>query len=201
MKHWFVGIVCIVAIISGCVKDTGGKSKIAVVDSTPKVQSIVPNVDETKDEVLITSLEKESAELQIFRNSLNGQIQNKVKLRFNNNISWITSDLPIPDSLGSAIPKENIFISLVPSELKAWILLTSDPGAGLMNKIYYSSNDAGTSWSKVNEINQEVDGYVTGVSFRDGKVGWVTATQHGANFYLSIAHRMEERHGNPKRLK
>ncbi|OAB38640.1 hypothetical protein PMSD_06390 [Paenibacillus macquariensis subsp. defensor] len=48
-----------------------------------------------------------------------------------------------------------------------------------MNKILYTSNDAGTSWSKVNEINQEVDGYVTGVSFRDGKVGWITATQHG----------------------
>jgi len=50
----------------------------------------------------------------------------------------------------------------------------------------YRSSDAGASWLKFNDISQTLEGYVTGVSFRNEQVGRITATQHGPIHPFSI---------------
>lgn len=74
---------------------------------------------------------------------------------------------------------DHIFSSIPPASNVYWVLLASDPALGQMGKTLYKTEDNGKSWVFVNDVSQAVDGYVTGVSFRDDKNGWIAATQHG----------------------
>ncbi|MNC15857.1 BNR/Asp-box repeat protein [compost metagenome] len=48
-----------------------------------------------------------------------------------------------------------------------------------MGKTLYKTEDEGKSWSFVNDVSQSIEGYVTGVSFSNDKIGWIAATHHG----------------------
>ena len=94
--------------------------------------------------------------------------------------SWNSAQLTLNKDMNQQINKENIFVS-VPKEEQGpvWLLITSDPGAGLMKKLLYRSADEMKSWSLAADVSNKVDGYVTGVSFADHSDGWITASYHG----------------------
>lgn len=94
--------------------------------------------------------------------------------------SWISSKLTLNNGITQQINKENIFVS-IPEKDKgpAWVLITSDPGVGLMKKQLYRSADELESWSLAADVSNEIDGYVTGVSFINHLDGWITASYHG----------------------
>jgi photosystem II stability/assembly factor-like uncharacterized protein len=63
-----------------------------------------------------------------------------------------------------------------------WVLLTSGPALGLMNKSLFQTADHGKSWIRVADISNQVSGYPNGIAFRIPKEGWITATNHGQSF-------------------
>lgn len=60
-----------------------------------------------------------------------------------------------------------------------YVLLTSSPGLGQMNKSLYRTDDSGKSWARIGDISSIISGYPTGVTFRVPNEGWITATYHG----------------------
>ncbi len=100
---------------------------------------------------------------------------------FHHGDSWVSSDLPSKDTSDSHIAIDNLFASLAdrPSRHASFILMTSDPAAGLMNKRLFRSDDRGARWTAVADLSTIVDGYVTGISFANDRDGWVGATYHG----------------------
>ncbi|REE70514.1 hypothetical protein A8990_13069 [Paenibacillus taihuensis] len=90
------------------------------------------------------------------------------------------SNVPIRKDWEKHVNNESTFTSSVTSNSKfRWLLLTSEPALGQMGKTLYKSEDYGKSWVFVNDVSQTVEGYVTGLTFRDDKNGWISATQHG----------------------
>jgi hypothetical protein len=61
----------------------------------------------------------------------------------------------------------------------SYVLLTSSPALGQMNKSLYRTDDHGKSWTRVGDIASGISGYPTGISFRAANEGWITATYHG----------------------
>lgn len=66
--------------------------------------------------------------------------------------------------------------------LNGFILTTSKPAMGLMNKAIYKTNDGGKDWSRVGNITNEIDSYPTGIAFSNSKEGWITSSNHGQNY-------------------
>lgn len=60
-----------------------------------------------------------------------------------------------------------------------WVLLTSSPAAGLMNKSLYRSDNHGQTWTRVANISNRIQGYPTGISFRKPDEVWIAAMNHG----------------------
>ncbi|QYR22450.1 hypothetical protein KZ483_05590 [Paenibacillus sp. sptzw28] len=94
-------------------------------------------------------------------------------------ITWEQSKLPISEPWEQQLAKENVFTSFHSQKSPDWILITSDPALGYMGKKLYQTNNGDRTWKLVSDVSRVIDGYVTGVSFRDSKNGWITATQHG----------------------
>ncbi|PWW05538.1 hypothetical protein DFQ01_10498 [Paenibacillus cellulosilyticus] len=92
-----------------------------------------------------------------------------------------SSMLPIQEDWEKQLNEPNVFTSLHSEQSgnPDWILLTSDPAMGQMNKRLYMSSDNGYIWSYIQDVSTIIDGYVTGVTFRDELTGWITAAQHG----------------------
>lgn len=61
----------------------------------------------------------------------------------------------------------------------SYVLLTSSPSLGQMNKSLYRTDDRGKSWIRVGDIASGISGYPTGITFRIPDEGWITATYHG----------------------
>ncbi|MBD3918808.1 hypothetical protein H8B09_08605 [Paenibacillus sp. PR3] len=89
--------------------------------------------------------------------------------------------LPIQEPWEQQLSESNVYFSFhsVQSTAPDWILLVSDPAMGLMEKRLYKSLDHGDTWSFVHDVSITIDGYVTGITFRDDQNGWITASQHG----------------------
>ncbi len=96
--------------------------------------------------------------------------------------TWNRATLPTKQPWEQQVSKQNLFTSFPPTQqnLTGWVLLTSEPTAGLMGKTLYQSTDSGKSWQFLADVSLTIDGYVTGVTFRDTQNGWITASQHGA---------------------
>ncbi|WP_442602913.1 hypothetical protein [Paenibacillus sp. KN14-4R] len=136
--------------------------------------TIMPN------EKKIADLNNNRTYISVNSTQQNGDFGIKVSTRYHDGDTRVTGFLPTTEDWENHITKNSISISALPNMDKAWILLHSDPGAGMMSKSLYTTENNGTNWIKVTELDQTIDGYVTGVSFRDENVGWITATQHGA---------------------
>ncbi|MCR8643178.1 hypothetical protein NV379_10950 [Paenibacillus sp. N1-5-1-14] len=127
----------------------------------------------------IADIQHNGTTISIIRVLDNGKNGLKVSARFNNGETAMTWKLPTTEAWENLVEKKDIHISALPKEKKAWILLNSDSSAGLMSKSLYEINGDEGNVLKVRELDQEIDGYVTGVAFRDERVGWITAIQHG----------------------
>jgi hypothetical protein len=77
------------------------------------------------------------------------------------------------------IATENASISFV-GERNGFLLATSSPAAGHMDKKVYGTVDGGKRWSVLTP--PPAPGcYPTGISFRSPSDGWITATYHGGD--------------------
>ncbi|MEC0229762.1 beta propeller repeat protein [Paenibacillus alba] len=88
--------------------------------------------------------------------------------------------LPFTKKWETGATKDQLFTNFHPkvSSLSSWLLVTSDPSAGQMEKsLYHSDNDG--KWSFVTDVGMTVDGYPTGIYFLDNQDGWIAAKQHG----------------------
>lgn len=67
-------------------------------------------------------------------------------------------------------------------ETHGFLLATSMPAAGHMDKQVYATDDAGAHWRRMNvpALETGLSYYTTGISFRSATNGWITGTYHGA---------------------
>jgi photosystem II stability/assembly factor-like uncharacterized protein/uncharacterized protein YxeA len=77
------------------------------------------------------------------------------------------------------------YINFIDS-LNGFILNTSEPALGQMNKAIYKTKDGGKNWLRVGNITNQIDSYPTGIAFRNSKEGWITASNHGQNYILTF---------------
>ena len=68
---------------------------------------------------------------------------------------------------------------------RGFALWTSEPAAGLMDEIVYRTDDGGQKWrtiasSRLRRAGSPAGGgcYPTGITFRNARMGWITATYH-----------------------
>ncbi|NIK78913.1 hypothetical protein FHS15_004059 [Paenibacillus castaneae] len=99
-----------------------------------------------------------------------------------NGVTWEESMLPTEQLWEKEITKGTLFVSLHSEQeaIPSWVLLTSGPALGLMEKSIYTSSDHGKSWSFKGELGRIIrSSYITGISFRNEQTGWITGTYHG----------------------
>lgn len=79
--------------------------------------------------------------------------------------------------------REGVFPSIGGSGAQTgdWLLLTSDPGLGQMSRSLYRMDEKKGAWAFVADLSTVLDGYPTGMAFRDSLHGWIAATYHGAS--------------------
>jgi len=96
--------------------------------------------------------------------------------------NWKSSAWKLDPDLNQRMTDSNIFVAMAETGRKnqIWLLLTSDPGAGLMTKKLYLSDNELHSFSLVSDVSDKVDGYVSGVTFADAQHGWIAASYHGS---------------------
>ncbi|GIO56386.1 WD40/YVTN/BNR-like repeat-containing protein [Paenibacillus cineris] len=94
--------------------------------------------------------------------------------------NWKSSAWKLDPDLNQRMTDSNIFVAMAKTGGKnqIWILLTSDPGAGLMTKKLYLSDNEWHSFSLVSDVSDKVEGYVSGVTFADAQHGWIAASYH-----------------------
>jgi hypothetical protein len=113
--------------------------------------------------------------------SLNNQTGLMVNHSSDSGTSWYQTKLPTEQQWEKEISSQNIFSFFNPSQenTPSWVLLTSEPAAGQMGKELYQTIDKGKSWMSLGNISQLIDGYVTGIAFRNSTDGWISASYHG----------------------
>jgi hypothetical protein len=177
----YIAFLIVSFFLAGCTNKEEGKPPPSSSDSTKPSASIsaysppTTENDETGQPIATFFSKSQDKKLSIFENMnsttpLTAQITEKSRNTDNR------SNIPIQKDWEKGVQKDNIFASI--SDIN-WILFTSDPGLGLMGKTLYKTRDNGKSWVFVNDVSLIVEGYVTGISFRDEKNGWISATQHG----------------------
>lgn len=65
-----------------------------------------------------------------------------------------------------------------------YLLYCSSPAAGLMTKLLFATEDAGESFSFVNDLSGELTGYPQGIAFTGEGIGYIAVTYHGEDNYL-----------------
>ncbi|WP_152399340.1 WD40/YVTN/BNR-like repeat-containing protein [Paenibacillus cellulositrophicus] len=96
--------------------------------------------------------------------------------------NWKSSAWKLDPDLNQKMTEHHIFVAMAETGGKnqIWVLLTSDPGAGLMTKKLYLSDNELQSFSLVSDVSDKIDGYVSGVTFADAQHGWIAASYHGS---------------------
>jgi hypothetical protein len=183
MKQLSIAFFITVIFLTGCInKEEDKASSPSISSSQPALATSSPTTTETEktgQPIATFFSESQDKQLLIYENMnstspLTAQITDKSGSTKNR------SNIPTQKDWEKGFRKDNIFASIHSDSNINWILLTSDPAAGLMGKTLYKTSDNGKSWVLVNDVSLIVDGYVTGVTFRDDKNGWIGATQHGA---------------------
>lgn len=70
--------------------------------------------------------------------------------------------------------------------LNGFILVTSLPSLGLMDKSIYKTKDGGKSWLRIGKITDKIASYPTGMTFKNTLEGWITSSNHGQNYILTF---------------
>ncbi len=83
------------------------------------------------------------------------------------------------DALGA------LYLSFL-EEGMGYLLYTSSPAAGLMNKVLYTSADAGASFQTVGDITDSVQNYPQWMVFYDENMGMILTQYHGCDTYAYL---------------
>jgi photosystem II stability/assembly factor-like uncharacterized protein len=95
--------------------------------------------------------------------------------------TWIQGILPTKLDWEQNVGQQSIFTSWhIAQEGPSWILLTSDPALGQMLKTLYHTTDSGKTWTMLADVSLTINGYVTGMSFRNKTNGWIAASSHSS---------------------
>jgi photosystem II stability/assembly factor-like uncharacterized protein len=173
MKWKYALPLFVLIIMTGCQVNADSSNKATPV---PTSQSTTSKVGASDSMLLIGTYSNQFEQLSLYK-SRDGLL---VKRSSDKGKTW--SDvvpLPFKQDWEKKIQAENVYTSLLSSSSPSWILLASDPAAGLMSKTLYKSSDNGKTWIFINDVSQVIDGYVTGISFCSPTDGWIAASQHG----------------------
>jgi photosystem II stability/assembly factor-like uncharacterized protein len=143
-----------------------------------------------------------------YSNSKTNDTQPIVSICFyNSNIAWVTIGTDLTDSnklsvyyttdggehwQKSFLPTleqwegtGSEYISFIDS-LNGFILVTSQPALGVMEKSIYKTNDGGKSWLRIGNITDKISSYPTGMTFKNSREGWITSSNHGQNYITTF---------------
>lgn len=172
MKWIYALSLPLLIIITGCQTNFESSNKTT---STPTPLSTTSKVVVSDSMQLIGTYSNQSEQISLY-NSTDGVV---VKSSSDKGNTWSdTVSLPFKQDWEKQIKAENVYTSLQSSLSPRWILVTSDPALGLMNKSLYESSDNGKTWIFISDISLVINGYVTGISFHSPTDGWISATYH-----------------------
>lgn len=72
------------------------------------------------------------------------------------------------------------------NSLNGFILVTSGPALGQMDKSIYKTIDGGKHWLRIGNITDKIASYPTGMTFKNTLEGWITSSYHGQDYILSF---------------
>lgn len=84
---------------------------------------------------------------------------------------WITTDI------------SQVFLSFL-DPANGYLLCSSSPGAGQMQKFLFQTRDGGKTFQLVSDLTSSISGFPTGISFSSLEQGFITVTDHGQKEYL-----------------
>jgi len=79
----------------------------------------------------------------------------------------------------------HVYFSFIDS-LNGFILATSTPSMGQMDKSIYKTSDGGKSWSRIGNITNKIESYPTGMTFKNSREGWITSSNHGQEYITTF---------------
>lgn len=77
----------------------------------------------------------------------------------------------------------NVYISFADKE-NGYLLYCSTPAAGMMTKLLFCTEDAGKTYSYVEDLTGEIKGYPEGITFTSKEKGYIAVAYHGEDDYL-----------------
>jgi hypothetical protein len=180
MKKTVMALLCSITLLAGCGNESGSKSQPTTQNANngnPSASAQPAPAGDAKERLVATYAAKSQDKQLALYSESNAALTAKVTE--NGGKVENRAAIPAQKDWEKKVQKDHVFVSLPYGSDFCWILLASDPAAGLMEKMLYKTEDNGKSWMLVNDVSQIIDGYVTGVSFRSDKDGWISATQHG----------------------
>ena len=69
------------------------------------------------------------------------------------------------------------------NDKQGYLLYCSDPGAGMMNKVLWSTDDGGNTYTVVKDLSAAIQNYPTDMAFKDASTGMILVSNHGADAY------------------
>lgn len=69
------------------------------------------------------------------------------------------------------------------NDKQGYLLYCSDPGAGMMNKVLWSTDDGGNTYTVVKDLSAAIQNYPADMAFKDVSTGMILVSNHGADAY------------------
>ena len=69
------------------------------------------------------------------------------------------------------------------NDKQGYLLYCSDPGAGMMNKVLWSTDDGGNTYTVVKDLSAAIQNYPTDMAFKDASTGMILVSNHGALYF------------------
>lgn len=77
----------------------------------------------------------------------------------------------------------SVYINFADKE-NGYLLYCSTPAAGMMTKLLFQTEDAGKTYSFVEDLTDEITGYPQGITFTSKAKGYIAVAYHGEENYL-----------------
>ena len=72
------------------------------------------------------------------------------------------------------------------NDKQGYLLYCSDPGAGMMNKVLWSTDDGGNTYTVVKDLSAAIQNYPADMAFKDVSTGMILVSNHGADAYACM---------------